>query len=494
MQSAKRKVQNVGSETLLYNDINDNTVGKTLNYSSFIIRFFQGVTDTNRYSLDMTKGPWLKKILIFSLPLMLTGLLQMVYNTADIVVVGRFAGPASLAAVGATSSLIHLILNIFWGTAMGSGVMSARYIGAEDNDRLSKSVHTAMLLSIVCGIAVGFFGISMAEKLLILMDTPADVLPLAKIYLQIYFTGAPASLVYNFGAAIVRSTGDTQRPLYILTGTGLVNIALNLVLVINFHLDVAGVAIATITAQYISAVLIVVRLLKIEGACRLHLKKLRFHKDELKRILLIGVPAGVQNSLFSLSNVIIQTTVNSFGSVAMSGISASSNIDAVIYTCTNAISQTTMTFTSQNMGAHKHENLGKIYSRCLILTTVLGGGLCVVSYIFRNQLLGIFSTEPDVIAAGAQRLAVILPFHVFCSLMDVGGGQLRGMGRSFEPMFITLMGSCGLRLLWVFVFFPKNPTLLYLYQAYPISWTITFAVLFVFYFITKRNIIKKKEL
>lgn len=448
---------------------------------------------TNRYSLDMTKGPWLKKILIFSLPLMLTGLLQMVYNTADIIVVGRFAGATSLAAVGATSSLIHLILNVFWGMAMGSGVMSARYIGAEDDERLSKSVHSAMLLSIVCGIAVGFFGIFAAEKLLLLMDTPVDVLPLAKKYLQIYFMGAPASLVYNFGAAIVRSSGDTKRPLYILTTTGLVNIVLNLILVINFHMDVAGVAIATIVSQYISAVCIVMRLLKIDSACRLDIRRLRFHREELKRILLIGVPAGVQNSLFSLSNVIIQTTVNSFGSIAMSGISASSNIDAVIYTCTNAVSQTTMTFTSQNIGARKHENIGKIYFRCLMITILLGGGLCALSFIFRNELLGIFSTEADVIAAGAQRLIIILPFHVFCSLMDVGGGQLRGMGKSFEPMIITLLGSCGIRLLWVFVFFPKNPTLLYLYWAYPISWTITFFVLFAFYFILKRNILKKER-
>lgn len=441
----------------------------------------------------MTKGPWLRKILIFSMPLMLTGLLQMVYNTADIIVVGRFAGATSLAAVGATSSLIHLILNVFWGMAMGSGVMSARYIGADDNNRLSKCVHTAMLLSVVCGIAVGFFGFFMAEKLLILMDTPSDVLPLSKLYLQIYFLGAPASLVYNFGAAIVRSTGDTKRPLYILTSTGIVNIVLNLVLVIYFQMDVAGVAIATIVSQYISAVAIVIRLLRIDGACRLYIKKLRFHTDELKRILLIGVPAGIQNSLFSLSNVIIQTTVNSFGSVAMSGISASSNIDSVIYTCTNAISQTAMTFTSQNMGARKHENLGKIYSRCLLITTLLGGGLCALSFVFRNELLGIFSTEPDVIAAGAQRLIIILPFHVFCSLMDVGGGQLRGMGKSFEPMIITLLGSCGIRLLWVFVFFPKNPTLHYLYWAYPISWTVTFSVLFVFYFIVKRNILKDDQ-
>lgn len=441
----------------------------------------------------MTKGPWLKKILIFSLPLMLTGLLQMVYNTADIVVVGRFAGPASLAAVGATSSLVNLILNIFLGMAMGSGVMSARYIGAGDEDRLSKCVHTAMSLSIICGIFVSIFGFFMSEKLLILMDSPADVLPLSKLYLQIYFLGAPASLVYNFGAAIVRSTGDTKRPLYILTSTGLVNIGLNLLLVINLHMDVAGVAIATITAQYISAILIVIRLFRIEGACRLSLKKLKIHTNELKKILLIGVPAGIQNSLFSFSNVVIQSTVNSFGSTAMSGITAGSNFESFVYICTNAISQTTMTFSSQNMGARKYDNLGKVYKRCILLSILIGGGMSAVGVIFRNQVVGIFSTDPEVIEIGAARLAMILPFYSFCSLMDVGGGQLRGMGKSFEPMIITLLGSCGIRLLWVFLFFPKNPTLLYLYWAYPISWSVTFFVLFAFYFIVKRNIVRSDK-
>ncbi|MBE6783655.1 MAG: MATE family efflux transporter [Ruminococcaceae bacterium] len=441
----------------------------------------------------MTKGPFLKKILIFSLPLMLTGLLQMVYNTADIVVVGRFAGSEALAAVGATSSLINLILNVFLGMAMGSGVMSARYIGAEDDNRLEKCIHTALLLGLISGVAVGIFGFCMAEKLLILMDSPADVLPLSKKYLQIYFLGAPASLVYNFGAAIVRSTGDTKRPLYILSATGIVNIVLNLVLVIVFKLNVAGVAIATIVAQYISAVLIIIRLLKFDGACRLHFSKLRINAREMKKILLIGVPAGVQNSLFSFSNVIIQSTVNSFGSTVMSGVTAASNVEGIVYTCTNAISQTTMTFSSQNMGARKYENIGKIYMRCLLLSALIGGGLCLFGVIFKNQAIGIFSADPAVIKIGAERLAIVLPFHVLCSLMDVGGGQLRGMGRSFEPMIITLLGSCGIRLLWVFVFFPKNPTLTYLYMTYPVSWSITFFVLFIAYFIIKRNILKKER-
>lgn len=445
----------------------------------------------SKYSLDMTQKPGFKKILRFSIPLMFTGLLQMVYNMADIVVVGRFAGPNALAAVGATGSLINLILNIFLGLSMGSGVMSARYIGAKDSERLTKCVHTAMALSVLSGIAVGLFGFFMSEKLLILMDSPPEVLPLSTQYLKIYFLGAPASLIYNFGSSIVRSTGDTKRPLYILTASGIVNILLNLLLVIKFNLSVAGVAIATITAQYISAVSIVIRLVNMTDSCRLYFSKLRIHFNELKRIMIIGIPAGIQNSLFSFSNVIVQTTVNSFGATAVSGIAAGSNFDNVIYTCTNAISQTTMTFSSQNIGAGKYENLGKIYARCITLTVLVGGMLCAVGYFFSDFIVGIFSKDPDVIKIGSERLMFIAPFFIFCSLMDVGGSQLRGMGKSFEPMIITLLGGCGLRLLWIFAFFPKNPTLIYLYYAYPISWTITFFVLFIFYFIEKRLIMKE---
>ncbi|MBE6751815.1 MAG: MATE family efflux transporter [Ruminococcaceae bacterium] len=445
----------------------------------------------SKYSLDMTKGPFLKKILRFSLPLVLTGLLQMIYNTADVIVVGRFAGGTALAAVGATGSLVHLILNIFLGMSMGSGVMTAKYIGAKDEDSVKRCVHSAMLLSILSGIFVAIFGFIFSEQLLVMMDSPSDVLPLSKLYLQIFFLGAPAGMVFNFGASIVRATGDTKKPLLILSLSGIVNIVLNLILVINFHMSVAGVAIATIVSQYISATVIVIVLLKMQNACKLHPKKLRFHKEELKRILYVGIPAGIQNSLFSVSNVIIQTTVNSFGSVAMAGIAAGSNIDSLIYTCTNAISQTTMTFSSQNFGAKKYENFNKIYFRCVLLTIIIGGGMGALGVVFKNFLVGIFSTDPAVIEIGAQRLTLILPFYFFCSLMDVGAGQLRGMGKSVLPMMVSLLGGCGLRLLWIFVFFPKNPTLIYLYYAYPISWTITFVVLFVCYFIVRKQIIKK---
>ena len=445
----------------------------------------------SKYSLDMTNGPFLKKILRFSLPLVLTGLLQMIYNTADIIVVGRFAGGTALAAVGATSSLVNLILNVFLGMSMGSGVMTAKYIGARDEDSVKRCVHSAMLLSILSGIFVAIFGFVFSEQLLVMMDSPEDVLPLSKLYLQIFFLGAPAGMVFNFGASIVRATGDTKKPLLILSMSGIVNIVLNLILVINFHMSVAGVAIATITSQYISATCILFVLFKMKNACKLTLKKLRFHKEELKRILYVGIPAGIQNSLFSVSNVIIQTTVNSFGSIAMAGIAAGSNVDSFIYTCTNAVSQTTMTFSSQNFGAKKYENFNKIYFRCVVLTIAIAGAMGALGVIFKEFFVGIFSTDPAVIEIGAQRLTLILPFYFFCSLMDVGAGQLRGMGKSFLPMIVSLLGGCGLRLLWIFVFFPKNPTLMYLYYAYPISWSITFVVLFVCYFIVRKQILKK---
>lgn len=445
----------------------------------------------SKYSLDMTNGPFLKKMLRFSLPLMFTGLLQMIYNTADVIVVGRFAGGTALAAVGATGSLVNLILNIFLGMSMGSGVMTAKYIGARDEASVKRCVHSAMLLSVLSGVFVAIFGFIFSEQLLVMMDSPADVLPLSTLYLKIFFLGAPAGMVFNFGASIVRATGDTKKPLIILSASGIINIVLNLILVINFNMSVAGVAIATIVSQYISATVIVFVLLKMQNACRLKPKELRFHKEELKRILFVGIPAGIQNSLFSVSNVIIQTTVNSFGSVAMAGIAAGSNIDSLIYTCTNAISQTTMTFSSQNFGAKKYENFNKIYFRCIALTIAIGVSMGALGIAFKEFLVGIFSTDPAVIKIGAERLTLILPFYFFCSLMDVGAGQLRGMGKSFLPMIVSLLGGCGLRLLWIFVFFPKNPTLIYLYYAYPISWTITFAVLFVCYFIVRAQILKK---
>ena len=439
----------------------------------------------------MTSGPFLKKILIFSVPLMLTGLLQLAYNTADVVVVGRFAGKEALAAVGSTGSLINLLVNVFLGLSMGSGVMIARHIGAGDEERVHKSTHTAMLLSIICGFFVGALGFFLSRQILILMKVPADVLDLASLYLKIYFLGSPGMLAYNFGASIVRATGDTKRPLYILFLSGLVNVGLNLILVIFFHMGVSGVAIATITSQYISAAMIIKYLTVIPNSCRLSFKKLRIHKEELLPIIRLGLPAGIQNSLFSISNVIIQSTVNSFGSVAMAGIAAGSNYDSYVYTCTNAVSQTSMTFTSQNMGAKKYGNIPKVYSYCLIITVVIGTAGGWLGALCADTITGFFSTDPEIIKIGAARLTQIMPFYVFCSLMDVAGNQLRGMGKSYEPMIVSLVGACGVRLAWIFFALPFSHTLTMLYWAYPISWAATFFAQFAFYFIVRKQMKRK---
>ena len=440
-----------------------------------------------RYSLDMTNGPFLKKILIFSVPLMLTGLLQLAYNTADVIVVGRFVGKEALAAVGSTGSLVNLFLNVFLGLSMGSGVMVARYIGERDEGKIHECVHTAVSLSLVCGVIVGVLGFFASSEMLRLMNAPDDVIELAALYLKIYFLGSPGLLAYNFGAAIVRSTGDTKRPLYILAFSGFINVALNLLLTIVFKLGVSGVAIATIVSQYVSAVLVLLYLSKIPNACRLILSKLRFYKSELKGILMLGLPAGIQNSLFSVSNVIIQSTVNSFGSVAMAGIAAGSNYDSYVYTCTNAVAQTTMTFSSQNMGAKKYFNIGRIYRHCIILTIIIGASMGLVGCLFGNEIVALFSDDPEVISIGADRLLLIMPFYFFCSLMDVAASQIRGMGKSFEPMIVSLIGACGIRILWIYFVLPLDKTLTTLYWAYPVSWSITFFAQFLMYFILKNQ-------
>lgn len=440
-----------------------------------------------RYSLDMTNGPFLKKILVFSVPLMLTGLLQLAYNTADVVIVGRFVGKEALAAVGSTGSLVNLFLNVFLGLSMGSGVTVARHIGEKDDKKIHECVHTAMLLSVVCGFLVGVLGFFASSGMLRLMNAPDDVIDLASLYLKIYFLGSPGLLAYNFGAAIVRSTGDTKRPLYFLAFSGLINVILNLVLIIVFKLGVSGVAIATIVSQYVSAILIILYLIRMPNACKLEISKLKFEKTELKSILRLGLPAGIQNSLFSVSNVVIQSTVNSFGTVAMAGIAAGSNYDSYVYTCTNAIAQTTMTFSSQNIGAKKYSNIGRVYRHCLVLTTVIGVVMGLVGCAFGDIIVGLFSDDADVIAIGADRMIQIMPFYFFCSLMDVAASQIRGMGKSFEPMIVSLLGACGIRLFWIYFILPLNRTLMFLYWAYPVSWAVTFFVQFAMYFILKEK-------
>ena len=440
----------------------------------------------------MTEGPFLKKIILFAIPVTLTGLLQIVYNTADTAVVGRFAGKAALAAVGSTGSMISLIVNLFTGLSMGAGVLTARMLGAKNAEGARRAVHTAMGLSLLSGCLIAAVGVLLSPTLLRWMQAPDDTIGLSTLYVRIYFLGAPGSMAFNFGAAIIRSTGDTKRPLRYLAASGLVNILLNLFTIIVLHWGVAGVAVATISSQYLTAFLAVRRLTKTEDAVRLTLRDVRFHREELREILRIGVPAGVQNALFSISNVIIQSNVNTFGSDAMAGISAGSNFDAYIYTATNGYTQAAMTFISQNVGAKKQENIRKLWMLSLGSAAGAAAVLQTAGFLLRYHIVGLFSEDAAVIAVGAERMALIMPFYIFCSLLDVTGGAVRGLGRSFQIMLVSLFGACGLRLLWVFFFLPMNRTLRFLYVSYPLSWGVTFAVAAgLFLWLTSRGRLEK---
>ena len=440
----------------------------------------------------MTLAPFFKKILFFAIPVTLTGLLQIVYNTADTAVVGRFAGKDALAAVGSTGSMIALIVNLFTGLSMGAGVLTARMLGAKDGEGVRRSVHTAVAVSLVSGVLISVIGILLSPTLLVWMNAPDDTIGLSTLYVRIYFLGAPGSMLFNFGAAIIRSTGDTRRPLQYLAASGVVNIALNLFTIIVLHWGVAGVAAATITSQYLTAFLAVRHLTKTGSPVRLFIRDIRFSGGELKEILRIGVPAGLQNSLFAISNVIIQSNVNSFGSDAMAGIAAGSNFDAYIYTATNGFSQGAMTFISQNVGAKKPENLRRIWLVCIGTAGAAAIVLQSFGLFMRGPIVSVFSTNQAVIDVGVQRMAQIMPFYVFCSLLDVTSGAVRGLGRSFEVMLVSLFGTCVLRLVWVFFFLPAHRTLSFLYVAYPLSWIITFFVAAgLFLLLTRRKVREK---
>lgn len=436
----------------------------------------------------MTVGALFPKIISFAFPLMITGLLQIVYNAADIMVVGKFAGSLSLAAVGATVTLVNLMLNIFLGLSMGSGVVVAKHIGAGDNASVHRTVHTSMLLSLVSGIVIGILGVIISPFALEAMDTPADIAELSTLYLRIYFCGAPANMVFNFGASVLRATGDSKRPLYILTATGIINVLLNLLFVIKFNMHVAGVAVATIASQYISAVCIIFIFVKTNSNIHLSFKKLRLYKEELLDIIKIGIPAGLHGSLFSLSNVIIQSSINSFGAAAIAGNTTAGNIDSVIFTCCNTISQTATTFTSQNYGAGQFKRIRRIYFNCLGVSTMIAVIFGAILLLFGEPILKVFSSDPEVIECGLLRLRFFALTYIINCFLDVTTGQMRGLGKSVIPMIVTMVGVCGLRVLWVFTIFREYRSLLVLYFSYPISWFITGIVMIIMYAVTFRKI------
>lgn len=446
--------------------------------------------------IDMTTGSIFSKLLKFSIPLILSSLLQLLFNAADIVVVGRFAGDNSLAAVGSTGSLINFLVNLFTGLSTGTNVVAAHYYGAGKKQELQDTVHTAMLLSIFSGLILTAIGVPLVKPILILMQAPEEVLNLAALYLRIYFAGITTSMIYNFGSALLRAKGDTQRPLYILLLSGVLNLLLNLLFVIVFDLNVAGVAYATIISQTLSAVLVVVILLKETDDFHLNLKKLKINSHIFSKIVKVGVPAGFQGIMFSFSNIIIQSSVNSFGAVMIAGNSAACNLEGFIYTSMNGFSQGALTFCSQNLGAKKISRIRKVVLISQLSTIVIGAALSGIFLIFGHQLLGFYSTNEEVIQAGLQRCWVILTTYYLCGMMDSMANSLRGIGHSLAPMIFSLIGACLFRIIWLSTLFqiPAFHTPFSIFISYPISWILTFAANFICYrYHMKKLILEYKD-
>lgn len=447
---------------------------------------------SKNFTMNLCEGSILNKLLLFSLPLIASSVLQLFFNAADVVVVGKFAGDNSLAAVGSNGSIINLLTNVFMGLSVGANVLVARYFAAKQEQELRKTVHTAITVSLICGIVLAIIGVLSAKQLLIWMQSPSEVIDLAALYMRIYFMGMPATMLYNFGAAILRGVGDTKRPLYYLSFAGVVNVVLNLIFVIVFKMDVAGVALATVISQCISAVLVLRCLSKEESAIRLERQYLGVDKGILLRILQIGLPAGVQGSLFSLSNVVIQSSINSFGATIVAGNSAACNIEGFVYVAMNAFSQAIVAFVSQNIGAGKYERIHKIVITTQLCVLVVGIVLGNAVYLLGEPLMGLYSDSPVVIAAGVKRLAYICTLYALCGMMDSMVGALRGLGYSIMPMIVSLLGACAFRMAWIFIFFQieKFHTIETVYVAYPISWALTLSVHVICYLIVSRKLKK----
>ena len=430
-----------------------------------------------RYEIDMTHGPILKKLLLFTVPLILSSILQLLFNAADVVVVGRFAqqGDLCLAAVGSTGSLTSLIVNMFVGLSVGTNVVVARAWGSGDHKAMEESVHTSMLVSVVSGVILAVVGVIGARVFLEWMNTPEEVIDLSSLYLWIYFAGMPANMIYNFGSAILRSVGDTRRPLIYLIIAGVLNVILNLFFVIVLHMDVEGVALATIISQAVSAALVVICLMRSEGGLRLTLKKLRIAGDTLKEIARIGLPAGFQGVLFSISNVMIQSSINAFGATVMAGSSAAGNLEGFVYVGMNAFHQAAVSFSSQNLGAGEYKRIWRIAVVCQVCVTVVGLLMGVGVWFFGSELLRIYTTSQEVVNAGLVRLSYVCLPYALCGMMDVMTGSLRGIGYSVMPMLVSILGICVFRVAWIATVckLPACSDIDFVYLSYPISWIIT---------------------
>ncbi len=444
-------------------------------------------TKTSKYEIDMCNGSILDKLVSFSIPLMLSGILQLLFNAVDIIVVGQFTGNEALAAVGSTTALINVFVNLFIGISLGASVLAARFYATGQEKEMSETVHTSITLALISGIAMGIIGVIAAKGALELMDTPDNVLNLSTLYMRIYFMGMPFFMLYNYGAAILRAVGDTKRPLLFLIISGATNVLLNLLLVIQFHLGVAGVAIATVISQCISCILVLRCLYLSDGSYQLRFNKLGMKTRYVKQIFQIGIPAGIQSTIINFSNVLLQSSVNSFGSVAMAGYTAANNILGFLYVSVNSITQACMSFTSQNYGVRKFKRMDKVLLECLGLTVivalVLGGG----SYLFGAELMHIYTKSSKVIECGVDIMLYTTVTYFLCGIMDLLPGALRGMGHSTVPMILSVIGTVGTRIVWIYVIFPCHRSLDFLFISYPVSWLLTIVMQVIcFYFVRKK--------
>ena len=441
----------------------------------------------NKYEIDMCNGTIMDKLISFSIPLMLSGILQLLFNAVDIIVVGHFTGSQALAAVGSTTALINVFTNLFIGVSLGANVMAARFYASGKEKEMSEMVHTAITFALLSGIVMVFVGFLFSKAALILMNTPADVIGQSVLYIRIYFVGMPFFMLYNYGAAILRAVGDTRRPLFFLVISGILNAGLNLLLVIVFHLGVAGVAIATVISQLISCILVLRCLCRTEGSYRLQFSRLTLKWVYLRQIFQIGIPAGIQSTVINFSNALLQSSVNSFGSVAMAGYTAANNVFGFLYTSVNSITQACMSFTSQNYGAGKWERVDKVLRCCMVLSVLVSGVLGGGAYIFGEELLKIYTSDAAAIQCGMEIFLYTTATYFMCGLMDLFPGALRGMGCSAVPMILSVIGTVGTRIVWIYMIFPRHRLLDVLFISYPASWLITIVLQVICYYFVRKK-------
>ena len=448
---------------------------------------------TSKYEIDMCNGTIMDKLISFSLPLMLSSILQLMFNAVDIIVVGRFSSSQALAAVGSTTALINIFTNLFIGISLGANVLAARYFAAGRDKEMSEAVHTAITLALISGVIMAFVGVGMSRTALSLMATPPDVIDLSAVYMRIYFMGMPFFMLYNYGAAILRAVGDTKRPLVFLIAAGLTNVVLDLLLVIVIPLGVAGVAIGTVASQMISCILVLRCLYKSEGSYQLRFSRLMIRWVYLKRIFQVGIPAGIQSTVINFSNALLQSSVNSFGSTAMAGYTAANNILGFLYAAVNAVTQACMSFTSQNYSVGKQKRMDRVLLDCMLLSAGVSVVLGVGAYVFGSQILRIYTTETEVIQCGLEILSITTVPYFLCGIMDLIPGALRGMGHSAVPMILSVIGTVGTRIVWIYGFFPQHRSLHFLFISYPGSWIITIAMQAVCFWFVRKKCVKQLQ-